>query len=241
MIVVLGFSDKDHWLAVQWLRWVSWLCMKEGGDSSAMKLVLFGTQRVTADQWEELHRMHYQSDCMFAVETAVCPDERETGYPGCATHLFYRAMEYCEANHHGSPILWCEADTVAMMAGWAQAISAEYADAGAPFLGAQSTALCRHMPGVAVYPADWRTVSPCLGAALDLPDIALWGSGKSQAWDTGCAHEIVRRMKVSRTIHQVWKPRVIDYGFVMSLPRGVAIFHQCKTGQMHRLLDREFC
>src|SRR5687767_14943908 len=202
MIVVLGFSHVDHWLAVGWLRWVSWLCMKEGGDSSAMTLVLFGTRRVLDSQWDELQRFHYHSDCMFHVEPVVCRDERENGYPGCATHLFYRALEYCEAKHAGEPVLWAEADTVALKPGWAQAIAAEYAAVKKPFMGAQAGNLGLHMPGCGCYPADWRVRSPCLANALSLPDIAMWGRGKSQAWDTACAHQIVPQMGLSKTIYQ---------------------------------------
>lgn len=237
MVVVLGFSHVDYWLALRWLRWVSWLCMKDGGDSSGLTLVLFGTRRITGEQWDDLRRLHFHSDCMFKLEPVVCADENENGYPGCATHLFYRAMEYCTAKHAGQPILWCEADTVALRGGWAQEIAAEYQAMGMPFLGARATSLCVHMPGVAAYPSNWKEVSPCLANALTLPDIPLWGPHKSQAWDTACAHQIVPQMAVSKTIFQVWRPRKVDRFMMASIPKTAALFHQCKTGAMPSLID----
>jgi hypothetical protein len=240
MIVCLGFSHIDHWLAVRWLRWVSWLCMKDGGDSSPMTLVIFGTKRITPDQWSDLHRLHYRSQCMFNLEPVVCRDEKEVGYPGCATHLFFRALEYCEQRHAGSPVLWVEPDTVPLRAAWAQEIEAEYVTEAKPFLGARSGALCQHMPGVAVYPHDWRAKSPCLANALSLPDIPLWGKGKSQAWDTACASDIVPQMALSKTIHQVWRPRHIDSLLLSGIPKTAALFHQDKHQAMPMLIDPRF-
>lgn len=240
MVTVLGFSDKDYRLALGWLRWVSWLCLKDGGNSAGMPLVLFGTRRIHQRQWDELHRFHYQSDCMFKVEPVVCPDERETGYPGCATHLFFRALEYCEAHHAGQPILWCEADTVALHAGWAQEIAKEHSDCGRPFLGAVSGAMCKHMPGVAVYPSNWRSLSPTLANALNLPDIPHWGKGKSQAWDTAAGPEIVPQMAVSKKIHQIWRPHRVDFRLLASIPLTAALFHQDKTGLLPRIIDSRF-
>lgn len=236
MIVVLGFSHVDHWLAVRWMRWVSRLCMEEGGDSSGMTLVLFGTRRITPAQWMELRAMHYHTDCMFNIVEATPSDEKETGYPGSATHLFFRAAEFCEKNFSGEPFLWCEADTCAMRPGWAQEIASEYRAVNRSFMGVQSSEGAKHMPGVAVYPPNWRSLSPCLSNAIELPDISQWGRGKGQAWDAACGHEIVPKMGLSKTIYQIWKPRRITEQTLARIPQSAALFHQCKDGSMADIL-----
>lgn len=230
MITVLGFSDKDFHLALIWLRWVSWLCMKEGGASQDLTLVLFGTRRITTVQWDDLHRFHYHSECMFKLEPVVCRDERETGYPSSANHLFYRALKYCEAKYPTEPVLWAEADTVALRPGWAQAIDEEYRSCGKPFMGFRAQSLGPHMAGNGVYPFDWRKQAPCMDDILSL----------GEAWDTACSREIVPKMAVAKTIHQVWRPKKIDYRFVSMISKEAALFHQDKSGVMPGLLDSGF-
>lgn len=227
MLACLGFSHTDHHLAVRWLRWVSRLCLEPNGASSEITLVLFGTRRITDAQWDDLRRFHFNSPCMFHVEPAVCLDERETGYPSSATHLFYRALEYCENHHQGQPILWVEPDAVPMRAGWCQAIAVEYASCGTPFMGAVANSGGRHMPGVAVYPANWRALSPCLANALTL----------TSAWDTACSSQIVAQMAVAKSIHQIWRTQFRGEQLLAMIPATCFLFHQCKTGSLAETLE----
>lgn len=223
-----------------WLRWVAFLATQPGGDSSDLVLIIAGTQKVTPAQWKSLRSaVGDNSKGMFLVAGHILEDDGEgQGYPGAASHLFLRTLEYCETTYPGSSVLWLEADTVPMRPGWAQEIEAEYADCGKPFLGyLEAEKTMPHMAGVAVYPPDWRTRSPLLAGVLAAPDTKQWGHGKGQAFDIYAASEIVPQMARAKTIQQIWRPQPFNAMPTSILPT-TALFHQCKDASLINVIAK---
>ena len=168
------------------------------------------------------------------------PDEQEHGYPGSASHLFVRTMEQVERDYPGHPVLWVEADAIPTRPTWFEEIEAEYQAIGSPFMGHLELKVNPpHMAGVAVYPPNWRELSPMLAKSHTAPDTRQWGRGKGQAFDVYAAPEVLPQAKQSQRIQQVWNcPRITDQNFDTIVKPETALFHQCKTGALIDVLSR---
>ncbi len=229
MIAVLGVSQRDHLQAVKWLSWVSALNRSEavGGDFP-VSLLIVCVKRLNVYQLQMLR----EAAGNMRPHWATLPDENEVGYPKSASHLFLRAMEHCEKHHPGEHILWVEADTVPLCSGWREAIAAEYAACGKPFMGVIERGHgFAHMAGVGVYPPDWRAKAPLLADVLNAGDI-FWGPGLGQAFDTYAAPQTVPQCAQAKTIQQIWRPTLpITEPWMRTYVRaGVVLFHQVKDG-----------
>lgn len=233
-VFALAYCHRDIEAARRWLAWAGFLS-REAKPEASHDLVVMRTQRMKAEA--------LPADIAgVKVVQAVCPDEDERGYPGSATHLFIRTLEFCNKRYPGRPVMFCEADTVALKPEWMDAISDEYAKCGRPFMGFHVTTSVRpHMAGCGVYPANWRSLSPLLAGILDAPrDSALFGKDKGQAWDIYAAAEVEPQMAHSKTIQQIWQPGLwLSAKGMGRLSPGAALFHQDKEGSLIRLLNRE--
>lgn len=237
LICALGISHRDAHMAESWLRWASYLASQPNGSQANDTLLISGTKKITEKQWASLRASLVKSPGIFRYGGYVLEDENEKGYPISASHLFLRTMEFCEKNFPGSPVLWVEADSVPMRPGWFSEIEAEYASCGKPFLGAlEAPTTMPHMPGVAVYPPNWRQLSPKLANVLSAPDIRNWGPGKGQAFDTYAADQVVPQMAVAKTIQQIWRPPQFTAATMSKIGPETALFHQCKTGKLIELI-----
>lgn len=238
LICTLGVSNRDFALAKLWLSWVSHLAAQPGGDSRDCVLVVQLARNITDDQENQLKAATGDAkDGMFQTFYQRCRDEIENAYPLSANHLFVRTLESAGKLRPGCPILWCEADTVAMKPGWFQEIAAEYARCKQPFMGVRVNGHGHdHMTGNAVYPPDWADRSPLLLNVLSAPDIALWGKGKGQAFDTYSAPDVVSQMHNAKTIQQIWRPKTFTKANVSQVRPETCLFHQCKDGSLNVVL-----
>lgn len=233
-VFALAYCHRDADAAARWLAWVAFLAA-EKEPTVRHDLVVMRTRRMAGAKIEQLVPG-------VRVTHAVCPDEDERGYPGSATHLFIRTLEFCNARFPGRPVMFMESDTVAMRPGWMDEIAAEYADCGKPFMGFHvDNSTCPHMTGCGVYPANWRALSPILAGILEAPrDSAIFGKDKGQAWDIYAASEVEPQMARSRTIQQIWRPGFWLNSTTLNRIAGeTAFFHQDKEGSLIRLLSRE--
>lgn len=229
---MLGVSHKDALIADHWLRWVAFLSTQKRGDCSGFDLVAMLTHKVPEGRIELPTERSF-----FRSRIVRTPDEHEHGYPGSASHLFLRSLEYCEQHFPGSPVLWIEPDAIPLKPGWFGAIAKEYVTCKSPFMG-HLEPLCqpKHLAGVAVYPPDWRLRAPLLAGVLDAPDSRVWGKGKGQAFDTYAAPDVYPQAKQARTIQQVWKAPAMTISRLGLIDRDTVLFHQCKTGTLIRSL-----
>lgn len=238
MIAALGVSHKDAILAEQWLKWVAHLCNQPTGESHGHKLLVFCSAQVNKEQWRALVAACGEGPRMFSCACTWAADEHEVGYPAAASHLFLRTMEHCEQFYPGEPILWCEADTVPMRAGWFQEIAAEYDTCGKPFMGVVVKGHgFDHLGGNAVYPADWRVKAPLLANVLNAPDV-FWGPGKGQAFDTYATPETLPQAHDAKTIQQIWRPPlpIRREWATENIRPETALFHQDKSGSLINVL-----
>lgn len=241
LVCALGVSHRDVGMALDWLKWTSFLATREGGSQADSTLLVMGTKKVTSAQWADLRSAVIKSPGMFSVVGAVLPDEEEaSGYPKSASHLWLRTMEHCEANYPGCPVLWVEADSLPMRPGWFTEIEKEYATCGKPFMGhLEGVTTVKHMAGVAVYPPNWRELSPLLAGILSAPDNSAWGPGKGQAFDMYAAPETVAQMAQAKTIQQIWRPPSFTPVLLRTIKPATALFHQCKDGSLIKALAAE--
>ncbi|HXP59477.1 MAG TPA: hypothetical protein VN829_03245 [Dongiaceae bacterium] len=214
IVVVLPVSMADFHLAVKWLKWAAIL----GGTRKIAALV---SPRLTAKECTTLLDAARPMD--FTLNLAEIND---TGYWGAPNQMFKAALELMAKEFPGSPMLWAEADTVPMHAGWLQEIEAEYAACGKPFLGQKITDAIgfEYLTGTAVYPPD----------CLKYPTFAaLPGPDTLKGWDSQCAADTVPNAAESVTIRQVWRPPVFTSANIDDIvPKGCALFHQCKDATL---------
>ena len=233
-VFALAYCHRDADAARRWLAWAGFLAC-EAGPAVRHDLVVMRSQRMAEPLLPAL------VPGVRVVQT-VCRDEDERGYPGSATHLFIRTLEFCNARFPGRPVMFMEPDTVPLKPGWMDAIALEHDQCGGSFMGFHvDTSTCPHMAGCGVYPANWRKLSPLLAGILDAPrDSALFGKDKGQAWDIYAASEIEPQMARSQTIQQIWRPGLwIGARALGRLSPRAALFHQDKEGSLIRLLNHE--
>lgn len=218
-VVVLPVARCDFHLGAKWLAWAARLA---GGSRADYRLVVVASPDLGIANVQELLVLAKAIDGGARVETA---DIVEKGYFGSANQMIKWALEYCEREFRGVPVLWCEADSVPMRSTWVQEIAAEYLGSNRPFMGdIIRESDVPHLTGNAVYHPEWRTLAPSIAAL----------NGEACGWDTLCAHDIVPRAHVAKTIQQVWRPRRFSGpGDVHDLIRPTtALFHQCKDGSL---------
>lgn len=221
MIAVLGVSKKEVQAAALWLSWAAYL-----GDGP---IVVMLVRSITTGEIDFLRA----AAGTLPVKFVRMPDEQERGYPGSASHLFVRSLQYCEVHHPGEPILWLETDAIPLERGWLKAIADEYATCPTPFMGhLERTNYHKHMAGVGVYPPDWRRQAPKIIGTLTAPDNMNFGKGKGQGWDTWACKDIYPKATQAKTIQQVWKWN----GNLRLIHQATKLFHQCKTGTLIRFL-----
>ncbi len=233
LIGVLGVSHKDmeSGAAIRWLNHAEFL----GTDMNRVFVVF--TRMAAAHTLRALPAGQSWPLTHPPENGIVLEDECENGYPRSASHLFLRSLEWAEKNHPGSPVLWLECDTVPLHKGWLETIETEYLSCGSPFMGhLEPDIRPPHLAGCGVYPPNWRELAPSIASCHEAPDIASWGPGNGQAWDTYCAHEIYPQAVQARSIKQIWNCPPFTKG-MMPLLEGVSLFHPSKDGRLIAILN----
>ncbi|HRA18381.1 MAG TPA: hypothetical protein PLZ24_14670 [Flavobacteriales bacterium] len=229
MVAVLGVCEKEVPAAFLWLLWEAKL-----NDRSFDTVVML-------TKGAAKHQDVLMSAAGPNITFATLDDEQERGYPGSASHLFVKSLEFCEKNYKDHPVLWLEVDAIPLDHGWKRLIRAEYNDCDTPFMGhLELTHSTPHMAGVGVYPADWRQRCPEIMDVLTAPDHPAFGPGCGQPWDMWCGKYILPQASQSAHIQQVWKcPSFTDENMGIINPTTV-LFHQSKDGSLIRQLWRQY-
>ena len=231
MIGVLGISHKDTTQASMWFRHTSNLPEEQDGHN---RLLVFWSPRVS----ERMRKHIARSIPSFTISFHEAP-VHERGYPGSASHLFVLAMEEAGRLYPGEPLLWLESDAIPMKPGWFDAIAEEYATCDKPFMGHLEAAhAIPHLAGVAVYPHNWKELSPMLANSHTAPDIPFFGRGKGQAFDAYAAPEVFPQSRQAKTIQQVfgkrrWYPQDLN-----KIGPETVLIHQSKDGSLINLLSK---
>ena len=221
-VVVLPVAKFDWNLTMKWLDW--WAAMEStAAEVCAKPLLVWASPELTEGQVKALKIVAATITGTSRVE--VASSVREMGYFGSCNQMLRTALEYCEREFPGRAVLWCEADTVPMRATWVDEIMAEYRACGRPFMGdVERGGGIPHLTGNAVYHPEWRKLAPSLAAL----------GQEACGWDSLCAHDILPRAHVAKTIQQTWRPPLpitADWAAKNIRPE-TALFHQCKDGSL---------
>ncbi len=195
--------------------------------------MIFGTQRIKPEQWDELKAAGAGMAGRFSVTYKRCDDEDETGYPRSATHLFIRSLEFCTSVWPKKAVLWMETDCFPVAPDWFEAIVAEYNSIEKDFMGVYVDHLTPHMAGCGIYPTNWKTQAPKIMDCLFAPDLPeIYGVGKGQAWDTFAGNETIQHLFHCKTIQQIWRPGTFTEKNIERVLPATKLFHQCKNGSL---------
>lgn len=222
-VVVLPVSSPDFHLAVKWLKWVNLLYLHSA--LSPCKLVVFCAASLPPDKVQELDNLIDERDSWIISSQPVLYERPELGYGAAANSLFIQALEFCEKQFPGDPVLWCESDCIPIYGRWVDRIAEEYEACGKPFMGDfHADSEHPHPTGNGVYPPNWRELAPSM-ALLPEPR-------PGQGWDSKCAPEILPQHHRSCRIQQLWTPPRFTAKNLNRVHPETALFHRDKTGTL---------
>lgn len=176
---------------------------------------------------------------MFRTANITTNGESVIGWVEGPKSLFIKSCEV--AAERGCPFLLMETDSIPLRRGWLDAVAAEYAGCGKPFMGyfydCQQVGLpSRLMSGIGVYGIDIVEAFPAIRAGAN--------------WDVGMTEYVLPRAHSTKLIHHLWgspehKPsfarRAIppDVFGLDQLPKDAVIWHRDKSQSLIRLLERQ--
>lgn len=226
MIVVTAISHRDIECATRLAHWLKFLSGKDGGSlKQAAWLIVANPLANRRQRMAELLTVAQET---FGETYLLALDSvDESGWPKSCNAMFRASLCHVE-EHWQDDMFWLEPDAVLLTPEWLAVIQSEFDVArisGKSFMGAHVPHRINHMSGVAVYGKNWRDVAPSLVDAA------------TEAWDTFAAHQVVPHAHFTPAIqHKFHGPKIRSLGF---LSPGAVIFHQDKTGELIKRLDRE--
>lgn len=229
-IVVFPVCPKDLGLALAHSRWL----VKMGRKNNAKAIV------------------YAEDGCRNADVVAFCGNLNSTfrhvakrGYPKMANYGWPRTpnmvfqMVAAKMQSQCLPWLWFEADAVALKPDWVDALFAEYAKAGKPFMAPRVDRM-NHFNGTAIYPSQAPELIPAAMAATD------------QAWDYACGAEMepITHDASKTSMFHVWTlegtrfspvgggsvPMGITAHMAKQIPKTACMIHRIKDDSLVRLL-----
>lgn len=218
-VVVITVARFDWNLAVKLLTW--WAAMLRGQPNKTPVIALCSPD-LTEEQRDALGDSGLPN-----LSLVVAKNVKECGYFGGPNQMMKAALHFCENKLPDRAMIWMEADCVPTHANWVDSIMTEYRDCGRPFMGdVQRGGGIPHLTGVAVYHPNWRKLAPSL--------TALPGPIVEMGWDSQCAHDILPRSHIAKTIQQIWRPPlpITAEWAAKNIRPETALFHQCKDGSL---------
>lgn len=229
ILIVFPYSAKDQDQAVRLAEWI-----RELGQNKSHRVLIVRDRRCDLEHDRVIRAALEQS--FAAAETLTVNDDAYDSWPESANTMFRNAAKHIEFTSK-EPFLWLEPDVAPLKEGWLDAIVAEYASCGKPFMGdrVEVEGVPLHMSGVAVYPG---IMSNFAGLAYLAQDIA---------WDVAAAAQIVPQAHFTSLIEHSWKrdPVTKEYSHVTfanweQVEREIApdtvLYHASKDGSLIRLL-----
>lgn len=222
MRIVVATCHVDHFQTLRLLFWLKFL------GNTGLPLTLTFSRRAWA--LTNVQRLVAYARKEFSnIEVLQLGDEDERGWPHSASFMLDRSLRLVRG-----VAFWLEPDCVPLHSNWWADLSEAYVDAGSPPLMGRvvqpNHPTRRRMTGIGFYRADWEQV---LGS--------VYPTKPSGAWNIDLAAKMLPNLVDTPLIQHDWR-RWSGNGAV-GLDRiepGVAVFHQCKTGQLMRDLRPEF-
>lgn len=236
MLVVLSCFSGDIQMSIRLMEWIAKL---NGGPHQSSILLIVDSEI----DWFDFKRLRNAASLAFSD-----PFYRESriaakGWSDAPNQVFHLACS--EAFKMTEPWLWLESDCVPLRKGWLEAIEAEYAQLGKPYMG-DIYVSDKHPPGtqpqfmsgIAVYPAT---------AFQELKF-----AGKL-AWDMENAHHMIANGAHTDLVRHRWGEKDLPPTFVERIETNAAVnaftpemirpqavlFHRNKDGTLIDLLDKK--
>lgn len=231
MTLVLPFHTGDVMAAKRLMSWIADLGGCKGHDCLLM---------ADADTPYE-HALDVKNQAILSFDSVVFHTNGTSvrGWIPGSNSLFFSAAHRLQ----GRPFFFLEPDAVPLRSGWLDAIQAEYAKCGKPFMGA----LIKHdgiptwanpyMEGVAVYPQDaYSRLAQFLNADV--------------SWTNTTADHVVPNCQNTDLIHHIWgeaghapvfAEKSVDGTGIFcpdDIRKGAVVFHRNKDGSLIKLLRR---
>lgn len=162
-----------------------------------------------------------------SVQEIVITDDAWDSWPQSCNNAFRHVGKHIEFTTK-EPFLWLEADVAPIRAGWLDAIAAEYASCGKPFMGdrVEVEGVPLHCSGVAVYPGILSNHAGLVYLAQEM------------AWDVMAAEQIVPQTHFTKLIEHAWKHPTFESW--EQVEREIApetlLYHASKDGSLIVLL-----
>lgn len=227
MILAIAYCHKDINQALRLMKWISFLSAKHGDSMKREQLLLVVNQMGSKFPEHEANAVEAQNT-FGTVYQHIPAKQEEHGWPASANAMFAEALLWVE-RHMQDAMLWIEPDCVPVCPEWFERIQQEWAGVAMPanktFMGARIPYAKPHLSGVSVYGQHWRNVAPDL---ITCPPQA--------TFDIHASPQTLPNAHITKLFQQVWKPPQITTKLIA--PETV-LWHQDKTGQMIKLLDKE--
>lgn len=238
MICVLPFCTSDASEMRSWLVW-----NRQLGGCKKHRALLVADAAVT---WEDALSLIQSAEQQFESVWITSPPAPVVGWPQGPNAMFLAAAKFIAAMPDREAFFWCEPDCIPLRPGWLDALEAEYAACGKPFMGAL-VQLERpipnlpplHLSGCAVYPPD------------ALNTVGGFCNG-SQAWDMAMATMVVPKSAATKLVQLFWGQKDLAPTFSPvkhtgspintftpgDLSKDAVVFHRNNDGTLIRLLRR---
>lgn len=248
-ILAFGVCHKDVDQLSRLLDWIKHIGIK-GVEDLDFEVLIYHNQKLKA---HVLLPLVVQQAEVFGVpvHTAMPDDELESGWPRACSHQFSRMLSHCLKAFPERDVLFLEADVVPLVPDWLAVLHSEWLKtrkAGKSFCGAY-VPLNKdrepgpndrpHMTGNAWYGSDWKKLIPELEESYERV---------TGAWDVDFGDELLSNARITEKIQHEWGNNTIlnqgDNLFhkpadLEKLKPGVVLYHQCKRGDLMRMLSAE--
>lgn len=218
MIVVYPFSINDEGLALKNASWIA-----ELGGCPGHEVLLIGEERCKNVGPMVENELKRSFDKVHRLITPAIVN----GWPQGANFMFRLATAWMLDKSYPF-FMWMEPDAIPLKEGWLDAIAAEYARGGRPFMGdrVQVENIPLHMSGVGIYPNPLHQYS---GEAYRAHEVA---------WDMAGKDQIVPQAYFTKLIEHAWKhPSFREVTELTTQIRPEAVlFHSSKDGSLIDLL-----
>lgn len=232
MIAAFSVCLKDSRLLIDLLKWIEFL----GSCKDHVALIVADA----ATPFEDVLEAQTIADRVFKGCVVVTNDVSTVGWIEGPKSLFLTTAQWAQNN--GQPFLLIETDAIPLKAGWLDAIAAEYAACGKPFMG--------H-----VYPSGNPSLPPWVMSGIGVYEANTYAKVKDAVqaggnWDMAMTPVVVPEAHNTKLIHHIWGemnnppvfadeniPGTAQFCLKQINPEAV-IFHRDKTHSIIRCLKR---
>jgi len=245
LLILLPYHNGDYELALNLVKWMAELSPNYRPHS----ILCVADNAVPMEKVQELQSItkllfNYAKTMLVPVPQPT--PEKMVWKPN---EMFLAGARQVKA-HYRLPFLWLEPDCVPLTPTWLDDLAEEYSECPTQYMGAiihqegQEGLPSDHLTGCSIYPNN----------AIDLIGKIDSIKNGSQAWDIGCAAQVVPRAMNTKSIHHYWGLKDMPPVFVEArkaddpknfvtlsfIQPEAVLFHRCKDGSLMTVLRKKW-